>query len=84
MIFYFDRCNLTALKGLTTPKQPTAMAKKQIIIHADPETHAWLKQESSVNRRTIGMEALFKLLGCRPSDNSSSSPKTRKTKGAAK
>jgi hypothetical protein len=39
--------------------------KKQIIIHTDDATHAWLKQEAQRERRTLGNQVLALLLGAR-------------------
>lgn len=41
------------------------MKQKQIIIHADPDTHAWLKSEAAISRRTLGNHILALLIGCK-------------------
>jgi hypothetical protein len=37
--------------------------KKQIIIHTDELTHAWLSDEAKASRRTLGNQVLYLLLG---------------------
>ena len=39
--------------------------KKQIIIHTDDSTHAWIKAEADTNRRTLGNQILSMLIGVR-------------------
>lgn len=54
--------------------------KKQIIIHTDADTHAWLKAEAAINRRTLGNHILAMLIGLRAPAALTTKPKRKGAK----